>query len=222
MNFTVDQFIEVFQRYNEAIWPLQLVAYALGLAALVLLFSRGAARDRAIPAVLAVFWGFMGIVFMWVFETDIMKAAYVFGALFLVEAALLLWHGVLRGRLSFERASGARLWAGLAMIAYAMAVYPIVGALAGHGYPEAPLFGVAPCPTAIFTFGMILAARRFPWTLAVIPLLWAALGSNAAFRFGIVEDYGLLVAGLVTASVLVAERLRGRSATKRDLAAARP
>ena len=222
MNFTVDQFIEVFHRYNEAIWPLQLVAYALGLLALAYLFSRRPARDRVISASLATFWGFMGVVFMWVFETDIMKAAYVFGALFLVEAALLLWHGVLRGRLSFERASGARLWAGLAMIAYAMAVYPIVGALAGHGYPEAPLFGVAPCPTAIFTFGMILAARRFPWTLAVIPLLWAALGSNAAFRFGIVEDYGLLAAGLVTASVLVAERLRDRGAAKRDLATARP
>ena len=222
MNVTVDQFIEVFHRYNEAIWPLQLVAYALGLMALAFLFSRRPARDRAISAALASFWGFMGVVFMWVFETDIMKAAYVFGALFLAEAALLLWYGVVRGRLSFERASGLRLWAGLAMVAYALVVYPIVGAIAGHGYPESPLFGVAPCPTAIFTFGMILASRRFPWTLAVIPLLWAVVGSNAAFRFGIVEDYGLLVAGLVTAAVLVAEKLRDRDAAKSDLAPARP
>jgi hypothetical protein len=215
VNFTVDEFIEVFHRYNEAIWPLQLVAYALGLLALGALFSRHHGRHRLIAAVLATYWAFMGVVFMWAFETDIMKAAYIFGALFLVEAALLLWFGVVRGRAPFDRASGGRLWAGLAMIAYALVVYPVVGVLAGHGYPESPLFGVAPCPTAIFTFGMILAARRFPRALAVLPLLWAALGSNAAFRFGIVEDYGLLAAGVVTAAVLFGERVRARAGARR-------
>jgi hypothetical protein len=31
----------------------------------------------------------------------------------------------------------------------------------------------------------------------VIPLLWALVGSTAAFTLGVVEDYGLLVAGLL-------------------------
>lgn len=209
MNFTVEQFIEVFHRYNEAIWPLQLVAYALGVAVLAALFAQLSFRDRFIPAVLASFWALMGVVFMWIFETDIMAAGYFFGALFVAQAGILLWLGLVRGSMTFELARGPRLIAGLAMIAYALAVYPVVGALAGHGYPDAPLFGVAPCPTAIFTFGVLLAARRSPRLALVVPLLWAAFGSNAAFRFGIVEDLGLLASGLVTLAFLLAEWRQG-------------
>jgi hypothetical protein len=211
MSFTVGQFIDVFHRYNEAIWPLQLVAYALGVVLVALLFSRSTSRHRVIPAALAVYWAFMGVVFMWAFETDIMKAAYLFGALFVVEAGLLLWHGVVRARIVFEPVRGARLAAGLAMIAYALVAYPVIGALAGHGYPDAPLFGVAPCPTVIFTFGLLLTTRRFPWPVALVPLLWAAFGSNAAFRFGIYEDIGLLVSGLVTVGFALAALRRTRS-----------
>jgi hypothetical protein len=37
----------------------------------------------------------------------------------------------------------------------------------------------------------------------IIPLLWAAVGSLAAFQLGVFEDLGLLVAGIVTIAVLV-------------------
>lgn len=206
MNFTVDQFIGVFHRFNEAIWPLQLVAYALGILCIVALVAKARSRQRLLPATLALFWAFMGIVFMWGFETDIMKPAYLFGALFVAEAAALVWSGVVRGRIVFEVAGGARLVAGAGMIVYALAVYPAIGALAGHAYPDAPLFGVAPCPTTIFTFGLLLMTRRFPWAVAVVPLLWSAFGSVAAFRFGIVEDLGLLASGIVTLGFVLAAR----------------
>jgi hypothetical protein len=41
-----------------------------------------------------------------------------------------------------------------------MVVYPLLGIRFGHSYPRAPLFGVAPCPTTIFTFGLLLWATR--------------------------------------------------------------
>jgi hypothetical protein len=89
------------------------------------------------------------------------------------------------------------------MIVYAMIIYPILGTLLGHGYPRSPSFGVAPCPTTIFTFGLLLlTSARVPKSLLVIPFLWSLLGFTAAFLLGVPEDIGLLVAGFLGVALL--------------------
>ena len=89
------------------------------------------------------------------------------------------------------------------MIIYSGIVYPVLGMALGHGWPRAPMFGVAPCPTAIFTFGLLmLSARPLPIWLLCIPLAWAGIGSTAAVLLGVREDLGLLVSGLLAASLL--------------------
>jgi hypothetical protein len=83
------------------------------------------------------------------------------------------------------------------LILYAMVAYPIIGTLLGHGYPRSPSFGVAPCPTTIFTIGMLaFLSAPFPRYVFAIPIAWALIGSQAALQFGVYEDLGLLVAGL--------------------------
>jgi hypothetical protein len=86
------------------------------------------------------------------------------------------------------------------LIAYARLAYPVTGYLFGRVFPAAPTFS-APCPTTIFTFGLLLWAedRRLPLYLSVIPLLWAIIGSTAIWHFGIAEDFGLSVAAAVFA-----------------------
>ncbi len=93
-------------------------------------------------------------------------------------------------------------------IFYAMVAYPMIGAIVGHGYPSAPLFGVAPCPTTIFTFGFFLWSKPgLPRYLLVVPFLWALLGTNAALPpFGILEDFGLLVSAVVGSALLLWRR----------------
>jgi hypothetical protein len=88
-----------------------------------------------------------------------------------------------------------RRWAGWALIAYALIAYPLLGHAFGHRYPALPTFGL-PCPTTIFTFGVLLLAAA-PRALFVVPLAWSAIGSVAAFRLGVVQEYGLLAAGLI-------------------------
>lgn len=55
------------------------------------------------------------------------------------------------------------------------------------------MFGVAPCPTTIFTLGVLMLARQSAsmW-LAAIPIAWALIGSTAAVLLGVREDLGLL------------------------------
>ena len=82
-----------------------------------------------------------------------------------------------------------------------------MGLMATHPYPETPLFGVAPCPTTIFTLGLLLlASHPRPMLLAAVPILWAAIGGSAAVLINVPQDWGLLVAGLIWLAAWIRER----------------
>jgi Family of unknown function (DUF6064) len=209
--FTIEQFLDVFARYNEAIWPAQIGAYALGALALLLALRGRGRPGKAVPLLLAGAWLFVGAAYHIAFFAPVNPVARLFGAGFLVQAALFAWVG-LRGRLAFGWSGTARAAVGLALVAYAMVLYPLLGAMSGHGYPRAPVFGVTPCPTTIFTFGVLLLAEgAVPAWLLVLPGLWAVLGVSAAVQLGVREDLGLVVAALLAAALLYGPRaLTGR------------
>ena len=100
--FTTEQFLDVFGRYNQAIWPLQVVTYALGLVAVGLALRPVGPSDRTISLILAAFWLWTGLVYHLVYFREINGAAVLFGALFVVQGALWLLVGVVRPRLAFR------------------------------------------------------------------------------------------------------------------------
>lgn len=202
--FTTAQFLHVFEQYNLAIWPAQVVANVLGAIAVVLAITVPRGSGRVISAVLAALWGWTGVAYHLLFFRAINGAALGFGALFLIQTVLWIWFGVLRPRLSFRLRAEPISLIGLVLIAYAMLVYPALGALLGHAYPRSPAFGVTPCPTAIFTWGLLLCSdTRVPRGLLVVPFLWSLLGFGAALALGIYEDTGLLIAGLLGVGLLL-------------------
>jgi hypothetical protein len=213
--FTPDQFLEVFARYNTSIWPVHLVAYLLGVAALILANRKTPYSDRAVSGILALYWLWMGIAYHWLHFAAINRAAYVFGALFVLQGILLAWLGAVRQRLVFGPGSrGASVLGGL-LAAYAMVVYPLIGSALGHGYPRSPSFGVAPCPTTIFTFALLLwTEKRVPVALLVVPLVWSVIASGAALSLGIREDIGLLVAGLIALAHALSRRWMEKSSDR--------
>jgi hypothetical protein len=208
--FTTEQFIAVFERYNPAIWPLQIVAYALGVVAVAVTLKPVRRSDRVIGAVLAIFWIWIGVTYHLVYFREINPAATVFGAFFVAQGVLFLFVGVVRPRLVFRAGLSASSMLGGLLILYSMVAYPIIGSLLGHGYPRSPSFGVAPCPTTIFTFGLLLWTRARPPTYVLaIPLIWSAIGFSAAFTLGIYEDIGLPIAGVLGTALLLWRDGRG-------------
>ena len=202
--FTTEQFLEVFKTYNTAIWPVQIVAYLLGGLVVYLAYRPTARNDRIISLILANFWIWMGVVYHLIFFTSINIAAYGFGLIFIIQGLLFLGVGVWRDWLKFRFKWDGYGITGAILIIYAMLIYPIIGAQLGHGYPYAPMFGVAPCPATIFTFGMLLwTTQKIPWWVLVIPGLWSVIGFTAAINLGILEDMGLLVAGILGVGMLL-------------------
>ncbi len=201
--FTVDQFLSVFEAYNRAIGPAPLVAYALGVAALALACRGGRTSSRAVLCVLAAFWALNGAGYHLAFFRAVNPIATAFGVAFLAEAALLAFAAARAEPLPFRFRPGPRPLLGVAFAAYALVAYPLLGMASGHAYPRAPMFGVAPCPTTIFTFALfLLIEARVPAWLYAIPFLWSLLGVSAAAQLGIREDYGLAVAGIVGTVIL--------------------
>ncbi len=211
MPFTTQQFFEVFSAYNAAIWPAQVVAYALGLAAVVSLLLVPEHASRFIAWVLALMWLWNGVCYHWLAFSPINPAAKIFAVVFLVQAVLLTVVALSRQGVSIRARRDIRSVAGFGFVAFAMFIYPALGFWAGHGLMGGPMFGVAPCPTTIFTMGLLLLmrGRGVAW-LSVIPLLWSLIGLAAALQLGMIEDLALPVAGIVLVVILAAEALRAR------------
>jgi hypothetical protein len=162
---------------------------------------------KAVAAILGLMWLWTGLAYHAAFFSAINRAAYGFAALFVLQGLMLAWAAV-TGRLDFRIRGGVRGGIGIVMIVYAMLLYPVIGSLACQSYPGVPVFGVAPCPLVIFTFGVLLMADPLPFRLLVVPLLWSLIGGSAAFLLRIPQDWVLLLSGVVVAAMLLLARRR--------------
>ena len=204
--FTREQFLEVFARYNEAIWPMQAVAVLLGLAACVAVLRPGARRGRLVAAALALMWLWTGAVYHGRFFAQINPAATLFAGAFVLQGLLLAWCAW-RGTLQFGRGAGIARALGWALMLYALALYPALGAATGHPYPEAPMFGVTPCPLTLFTFGaLLLATTPVPWWLLAVPVAWSLVGGSAAWLLQVPQDWPLLASGVASVAAMLHAR----------------
>lgn len=202
--FTIEQFLQLFEVYNRAIWPAQLIAYLLGISALLLIFRSNSQSDTFINVILAMFWVWMGAVYHILFFSGINPVATIFGILFILQGILFVALNFTEQKLQFVFRIDLYGLIGTLFILYAMVVYPLLGHAFGHIYPQSPVFGVAPCPTTIFTFGLLLLTKgRIPYWILIIPGLWALIGFSAAVQLTIYEDIGLVIAGVTGVTLLI-------------------
>lgn len=206
MPFTAAQFFDVFRQYNEAVWPGQLLLLAAALVAVLIAIRARPHAGRMVSAVLAILWLWMGIVYHIGFFRAINPAATLFGAVFIVQGALFAWFGVWKTYLTFHVRRDTPGVVAAMLIVYALILYPALGSVLGHRYPAAPTFGL-PCPTTIFTFGLLLWARPpVPRALVVVPAIWAVVGAVGALQLNVAEDFGLLIAGAIATRMIVLRR----------------
>lgn len=212
MPFSADEFFEVFADYNRSLWLGALGLWLYAAAAVLILARRGSA-GRFMAAMLAVQWVWAGVVYHAGFFTSINPAAWMFAALFVVESALLVWFGVVRGQLEFSPTVTPLGIASWGLIVYAL-LYPAIVQADGHTYPAAPTFGV-PCPTTLLTIGVLLSARR-PWprVVALIPMAWAVVAGSAALLLGVRADLMLWVSAAALTASLLLPRARLHSRVK--------
>lgn len=207
MPFSAEMLMDFFAAYNQRIWPMQWVGYALSLLALVPLVRPGKLWSRVVTGLLAFLWLWVGLVF-WLEAASQMAMLYAPAILFTLQGGLFVY-ALVRDRLAYGATGRVATAVGLALIAYALVGYPLVGLSVGHVYPHSVLSPLFPCPAVIFSFGLLLLAERVPRLLLVIPAFWAASGA-LWFYLGMVEDAGLVSAGVAGVILLAIRERAGR------------
>lgn len=194
--FTHAQFIEVFARYNHDVWPAQAMAYVIGLGVVAAILVPRPATGRWVAAGLALMWLWTGVMYHGIHFSRINPAAYLFGALFVLQGFILL-RCAIAGGLQFGAPGPAARWLAWALIFYAAALYPLLGLWAGYEVAQLPMFGITPCPLTLFTFGvLLLATPPVPRALLAVPLIWSLVGGSAAVLLHVPQDWPLLASSL--------------------------
>jgi len=191
--FTADQFLDIFAAYNVALWPFEGMLW-IATAWVTFTLVSGRARSSVVVALAAAHWGWSGLVYHAFYFSRINPAAWIFAALFVIQAIAFVWAGARKVRLTFEHGRTFRRALGDTFLVLS-AVYPILVWLSNHTYPRAPAYGV-PCPTTLFTTGVLLTAVAPPRTLFAIPILWSLIGGSAALILDMPPDVTLLAAAV--------------------------
>ncbi len=203
--FSADVFFNFLAQYNAAIWPAQLVASFMALAAVRLVIWPLQNSGRIIAAILAFLWIWTGAVYHLNFFALINFWDLGFGVLFLLQGLLFLWSGVIRNRLDpAQKAPKAVSRAGLIALAAALVVYPLLAVGFGRGLAEIAWVGTSPTPTLLLTLGLLaLTGGGRLWGLSIIPLFCCLTGSLFATLLPLPQDWILLPVAVGIAGVFV-------------------
>lgn len=190
--FSRSEFLEAFAAYNEALWPATVLLWLLSLV-VVLAVIRGFNAHRLVTGVLALHWAWAGVAYHFAYFAEINPAAYGFGVLFLVQASLFTGLALRRKSPEYSFSGNSRHIVGALLIAYSF-LYPFLAMVLVDPYPGTPTYGV-PCPTTLFTIGMVFIATPLRWWYLAIPLVWSFIGGSAAILLKVPLDYALLIGG---------------------------
>ena len=211
--FSRTEFFDVFGAYNAMLWPAAVALWLVSFVFALVLVRANRPPHRGLSALLAVHWAWSGLAYHAAFFAHINPAAWMFAGLFVAQAAMFGWFGVLRGRLRFSTGRSIRHDVAALLVVYALA-YPLINLAEGLTFPRMPSFGV-PCPTTILTVGLLLTAETLPWGLIVIPALWSVTAGSAALLLGVRADFILFIAAVAPIAV-IARRRPPRRAHVRD------
>jgi hypothetical protein len=199
----LNEFLATFGRANAAAWPMQIVWYLAAVAMVGLVLWPVRRSSQLICALAAAYFAWIGIAyFAWLMPG--MHFSLLWAAVFTLQAVLLVVAGVVRSDLVIRPRKDLASVVGAVFIGYALILYPVIGLVGGHPLRTLPVFGLSPCASVVFFFGLLMwADPPVPKYLLLVPLAWSLGAAPPDLARGVVADYGMLVAALITAGLII-------------------
>ena len=205
--FTTEQFFSVFESYNSTVFPAQIILLLLVIFAMYMVITKKSGMNRTIGSLLGLFWIWMAAVYHIIFFSSINPVAIMFGALFILQGISLLIETFKRKKLEFSYSGNLKGNLGLIFILFGLVIYPVISYYLGGSVEKTISFGL-PCPTTIATFGFyLLASKKFSKYLLIIPSLWALIGTTAALKFGVYQDFLFIITAIVANLYIIRIRI---------------
>jgi hypothetical protein len=203
----VEEFFVTLETYNETVFPVTILTFILGLAAIYLVSRKSNQASRFVSFILSFLWLWSGIIFHILFygPSDVeflgltMSGIWYFsGVLFIIQSLLFMIYGIVKNALSFSLDLSPCSIVGAIFVTYSMVIYPLIGLLTGYAYPKYPIFGSSPCPVTIFTLGLLLwTNKKVPLLVAIIPFIWGIMGMMPVLVLSVYADIGLILSGII-------------------------
>lgn len=207
-------FFQRMAEYNNDIWPAQIISYVLAIIIIINSIKKWKLSDEINTTILAILWIWNGAITELLFFSKFQKQYYFWGVLWILQGVFLLIIGLSKYKFNYRIQRNCYSYTGLLFILYALVIYPLIGFFLEHGFPEGPIFGVAPCPVVVFTFGVLLFVdKKVHISVLFFPLLWAILSLYPIIMMGIIADVGeILVAVIGFALIVIRNRKYKQSA----------
>lgn len=198
--FSPRTYWRLFELANATLWPLQILIFGVGAVILIRVVRPTPWSRRMIAGAMALAWALAGFHFVGTLYAEINWAAVFAVPVFAAEAALLLWFGVTRKKLTFTLDRKVSAFLGFGLFTYALLLHPLVAPLAGRPVTAAEIIGIAPDPTAIATLGLLAMGGRGKtfWVLFMAPSLWCFVSAMTLFTMGAWEGW-ILVTSFILA-----------------------
>lgn len=206
--FAPGTYWRLFELHNQALWPAQVLAVAVGLALALGLWRGHGGALRAAAMVLALGWAFVAWTFLWQRYAAINWASVGFAWGFGAQAIGLF---VLATRPSLVLAvRPTRHLVGVGLVLWSVLAHPLLAPALGRPWAQAEVFGLAPDPTAIATLGVLLCAdaatratRVLLGVLRAGAWVWCAVSAATLGTMGSAQG-GVMLAALVVATAVLA------------------
>ena len=208
--FSPRVYYRVIELHNEALWPLQLAAVALGLLVLFAALRGGPAASRVAFAILGALWGWVAWSYLWERYASINWAVAYAAPLFAAQGLALLWCGTIREKLRLAPVTGLVPAATAVLLVTAVIGYPLIAPLMGRPWTAAETFGIFPEPTALATLAVLAGVPRGGALLMIIPLFWCAATSEILWLLGS-PDFFIPATTALAAVLLAILRRRGET-----------
>lgn len=202
--FSRDVFLGQIAELNALLWPGQIAILLLALGILALA-ARPVFQIERLPALcLSAAWISVGTLYYGLQFTPLNWAAWLAAALFVLQGLLLLWFGVVQNRLRLRFKGEAPSWVGAILLAAATFGYPLLGLATGTGIDAAPIVGIDPGPTVLFTWGYLLLTAEKTYRLMLpLPFIAAWVCAVAGWLIGVPADVVLAPAAIGALFVIV-------------------
>lgn len=193
--FSARTYFRLIELYNLAIWPLHLLAGAMGIVLVIPAWRGG----RIAPVVLGLCWIWVA----WAFHAEryatINSAAPYFAAAFAVQGVLLISAG--RLQITYDRF-------GFGLLVVALSGYPLLALASGRPWQQAEMFGIAPDPTVAATLVVLGLSARVHWALWPVPLLWSAVSGAILWTMDVAYAWVLPLIAVLALVLILRRRLR--------------
>ncbi len=169
--FSEPVYYRLFELYNLAIWPLQLLAIFFAFLMFVMLWKKPVWAGRLIAGILVVSWVWVAWAFLHerFYQVHVVANWYAFG--FLLQAVLLTWYGVIKNQFILLEENKSRISIGLKLLFIFLILYPFITVLTGRSWLQFEMFALAPDPTVLVTLVILWISKVTP-VFYIIPIAW--------------------------------------------------